>query len=147
MSDAKRPVRERRTLVHPSAIKPEDWLRFVQLDPFERAWRAWGLSDDDLRAAEMLVLLGPERYPVIPGTGGVRKLRFSAPGWSFGKSGAARVYYLYLRSHGIVVWLFAHMRDKDDYLSVAGKAAISSLVREIESLFARGRGPEPRRKP
>ncbi len=135
----KNPTREKRTLVYPrGSIQPREWLRFVQLSRFEKAWDAWELTDEDLQALEMLVLINPDGYPVIQGTGGVRKLRFSGERWTHGKSKGARVYYLLIPEKGVVIWLFAHMRDEEDYLSVAGKAAIKSLVTEIVGLFENG---------
>ena len=44
----------------------------------------------------------PEAGPVIPGSGGVRKLRWGAPGR--GKRGGFRVIY-YLRSRTGVIWM------------------------------------------
>lgn len=134
----KSPVREKRTLLFPRNLKPKDWLRFIQLSQFEKAWHAWELEDEDLRALEMLVLVNPAGNPVIPGTGGVRKLRFSGSSWAHGKSKGARIYYIYVPEKGVVFWLFAHMRDEEDYLTAAGKSAIKKLVAEIVDLLENG---------
>ncbi len=69
-------IRERHTLVYPSRIsRSEDWLRFVHGDSFEKKWSKLKLTDDDLRALEIGIMLGPKRPPVIRGTRGMRKLR------------------------------------------------------------------------
>lgn len=44
----------------------------------------------------------PKAGPVIPGSGGVRKLRWAAPGR--GKRGGYRVIYDVRRAHG-VIWM------------------------------------------
>ena len=38
------------------------------------------LSDEDYAALQALLMQHPESGPVIPGSGGVRKLRWAAPG-------------------------------------------------------------------
>jgi mRNA-degrading endonuclease RelE of RelBE toxin-antitoxin system len=60
------------------------------------------LSDDDYGALQQALLQDPDAGPVIPGSGGVRKLRWAASGR--GKRGGYRVIYYVKRSHG-VIWL------------------------------------------
>src|SRR5262249_17289118 len=72
---------------------PTDWPEFIELPGFTRAWVALGLYGGDLRALQAAILNGPERHPVVSGTGGLRKLRFARPGERRGKSGAHRVSY------------------------------------------------------
>lgn len=49
------------------------------------------LSDEDFGALQRALMANPEAGPVIPGSGGVRKLRWAAPGR--GKRGGYRVIY------------------------------------------------------
>jgi hypothetical protein len=51
------------------------------------------LNDDDLRALEELIRSDPRGGDVIPGTGGLRKIRFAPPSLHSGKRGATRVCY------------------------------------------------------
>ena len=60
------------------------------------------LSDDDYGALQQALLQDPDAGPVIPGSGGVRKLRWAASGR--GKRGGYRVIYYVKRTHG-VIWL------------------------------------------
>lgn len=54
------------------------------------------LSDDEYSDMQWLLAINPEAGPVIPGGGGIRKLRWRASGK--GKSGGIRViYYVYAR--------------------------------------------------
>jgi hypothetical protein len=53
------------------------WLRIVQTGPFLRKWFSLGLDEDDLLTLELEILKGPELYPIVKGTGGVRKVRFA----------------------------------------------------------------------
>ncbi len=60
------------------------------------------LRDDDYARLQEALMRAPEAGPVIPGSGGVRKLRWAAQGR--GKSGGYRIIYYVRRTHG-VIWL------------------------------------------
>lgn len=54
-------------------------------------WDALGVNDDDLRRLEFDIMMKHDKYPVIQGTGGLRKARFAFE--HRGKSGSVRVCY------------------------------------------------------
>jgi mRNA-degrading endonuclease RelE of RelBE toxin-antitoxin system len=60
------------------------------------------LNDDAYAALQGHLMRDPQAGPVIPGTGGVRKARWAAPGR--GKRGGYRVIYYVKHAHGII-WL------------------------------------------
>lgn len=100
-------------------------LTFIQFAAFVADWKDLGLGDGDLRAMEALLLDRPERGQVIPGTGGLRKLRFAPPSWHTGKRGAARVVYAHFPDvHRL--YLFA----------IYGKAAQADLSPADRKRFA-----------
>jgi hypothetical protein len=108
-------------------LKPEDFLHFVELPEFSEDWDALGLDDeDDLTALQMAIMANPKGAPVVQGTGGLRKLRFAPGRWNCGKSGAARVCYVYLETHWTVVLMMVY-----------GKGAKESLTGEEKSLIKR----------
>ena len=84
---------------------------FIELPPFERH-RASYLDDDDFRSLQNLLLLQPEVGDLIPGTGGLRKLRFGDARRGKGKRGGLRVIY-YWWDTGFQFWLFT-VYDKDE---------------------------------
>lgn len=60
------------------------------------------LSDDEYLEVQAALAQDPEAGAIIPGSGGIRKLRWSLPGR--GKRGGLRVIY-YLRSRQGVIWM------------------------------------------
>jgi hypothetical protein len=108
-------------------LKPEDFLHFVELPEFSGDWDALGLNDEeDLTLLQMAIMANPKGAPVVRGTGGLRKLRFAPGRWNCGKSGAARVCYVYLETHWTVVLMMVY-----------GKGAKESLTSEEKSLIKR----------
>jgi hypothetical protein len=114
----KKHSRQRHTVVYPKHVfDPEDLLRFVHLKPFEQGWKQLGLNDDDLAALELSIMLNPKGPPVVPGTGRLRKLRFTPARWNTGKSGGARIGYSYFEEYGVVLLIIAYAKNEKDNLS------------------------------
>lgn len=63
---------------------------FVESSVFGRV-RPVYLSDDEYAELQQHLILNPEAGDVVPGSGGVRKLRWARPG--MGKRGGLRVIY------------------------------------------------------
>ena len=70
-------------------------LTFVETRLFTKRLRDY-LADDEYRALQQALIANPEAGDIIPGSGGVRKLRWRVAGR--GKRGGIRaIYYLRLR--------------------------------------------------
>jgi hypothetical protein len=113
-------------------------LRIVQTGPFLRKWFDLGLDEDDLLALELEILKGPELYPIVKGTGGIRKVRFASPGVGRGKSGAYRVCFAYFSQRGMVFLLTAYGKNEQANLTGAQKNAIARVIQEIERSIEEG---------
>lgn len=113
----------------------------VEFEPFASRWRALGLTDDDLHVLQLLILRDPDAGVVAPGTNGLRKIRFAAPGSGRGKSGGFRIYYLNALEHGcLVLWAVLSKSERAD-LTKADRNAIAKRVTAVKDyLKARAEG-------
>ena len=106
---------------------------FVELPAFERH-RAAYLDDSGFQALQNLLMKHPEAGDLIPGTGGLRKLRFADPRRGKGKRGGLRVIYYWWNS-GFQFWLFT-LYDKDEIADLTPKqrGALKAMIKsELES--------------
>lgn len=105
------------------------YLEFIYTGLFERT-RQGILDEDALLDLEGELLHDPRKGRVERGTGGVRKMRVAAKG--HGKSGGARVLYLYQASVGRVFLLFVYPKTKQAMLTPEQRAVVRRLVSELQ---------------
>src|SRR4051812_2376694 len=94
-------------------VSPDQYRTFVYTPGFERRWADLGLTADDLLLLQALVMQDPTGAPVIPDSGGVRKLRFAPSGAGRGKRDAFRVWYAHLPEFGVVVLVTVYDKAED----------------------------------
>lgn len=115
-------------------ISPEhewgEFLEFVYLAMFERT-RAGVLTDAVVKALEDELLATPRAGVVMPGTGGVRKVRAAQQGR--GKSGSTRVAYLYVPEQATVYFILAFPKNVQANLTPDQKKQVRSVVAQIKS--------------
>jgi len=122
---------------HQKAIRstghPVDSLpTFLEIPGFWDRWREFGLTDDDLHLLQLTLAARPEIGDVVPGTNGVRKMRFAAPGSGKGKSGSARVFYLNT-AFGVVVLGDVLAKSESSNLSKAERNDLAAAVARIKA--------------
>jgi mRNA-degrading endonuclease RelE of RelBE toxin-antitoxin system len=83
-------------------------------------------SEDEKRELIDYLAENPLAGDEIPGTGGVRKVRFAASGR--GKRGGARVIYYYLDETMPIYALLAYAKNAKDDMTPNEKRAVSALV-------------------
>lgn len=86
------------------------------------------LSPEEYRVFQIHLVRHPEAGKVIPGTGGVRKVRTVAGG--HGKRGGARVYYFWAKAVDVLYLLHIHAKSEMDQLTKDQEKALAALVRK-----------------
>ena len=76
-------------------------ISFIETKPFRRLVQEY-LSDDEYAKLQQALLTDPEAGAVIPGSGGIRKLRWGVAGR--GKRAGIRVIY-FLRTRQGQIWM------------------------------------------
>ena len=84
---------------------------FIETHLFTRLVMQY-LSDEQYTELQLALINNPELGPVIARTGGVRKLRWAAPGR--GKRGGYRVIYYVRRPKGIIWMLTMYPKNVTD---------------------------------
>lgn len=103
---------------------------FIILPEFDKNWKSMGLSDEDLRRLENLILQNSEAGALMQGTGGLRKLRFALD--NRGKSGSARVCYVDFIIQETVFLITAYPKNEKENLSKAERNTIHKLIEALE---------------
>lgn len=75
----------------------------------------------------------PKAGRVIPGTGGLRKLRFARPG--AGKSGGVRVIYFHCNEHKPILLLLIYAKANQENLTDRQKTCLRKYVDSIIDEF------------
>jgi hypothetical protein len=88
-----------------------EWFQFVEAPAFAR-FRDDYLDDDGFAELQRYLAGNPEAGDMVPGAGGIRKLRWKDPRRGKGRRGGLRViYYCFLSEQEI--WLLT-LYDKDE---------------------------------
>jgi hypothetical protein len=115
---------------HTTGGTPEPAYRIVvRLPTFERSVREV-LSDDEQADLEVRLALHPRSGSVVPGTGGVRKIRVAPEGR--GKRGGVRVIYYFHAPREVVFLILAYAKTARDTLTGADRERMRRLTRQLE---------------
>ena len=102
-------------------------MRLVETPVFTREVTEL-LSDDEYRGLQLALLFRPEQGPLIPKSGGLRKLRWKRGGG--GKRGGLRVIYFWDKDGDTIYMLFAYPKSDQEDLTPTQLRVLSKLVRE-----------------
>ena len=110
-------------------------LEFVELPRFTAIVTAL-VSDEDYRRFQTELIEDPEVGDVIQGTGGFRKARMRLAGG--GKSGGARVIYLYLPQRNVVFLATLYKKSKRETLTEDEKHSLKQSAQSLKDHFKLG---------
>ena len=104
---------------------------FIQTFEFSKSWDSLGLNDEDLRKLENEILEDPKAAPVIPGTGKLRKMRFSYR--KKGKRGGLRVCYVDFAAYETIYLITAYSKNVKEDLSKQECKQIAMAIELLEN--------------
>jgi hypothetical protein len=97
------------------------------LKPFTRQVQAL-LSDDEYRSLQMALVQRPDMGVIIPGSGGLRKQRWSMSGR--GKRGGARTIYYWAVSQDQILMLLIYAKSEQENLTPEQIKVLRRIVEE-----------------
>ena len=100
---------------------------FVETPIFTKEVQAL-LTDDSYREMQQALPVRPEAGTLIPGSGGLRKLRWNLP-WA-GKRGSLRIVYYWDTPEDTIYLLLAYKKSKQEDLTQDQLRFLSRLIRE-----------------
>ena len=105
-------------------------MLFIETSTFTKQLPRY-LDDDRYAALQAFLAAHPAAGEVIPGTGGVRKIRWGMPGR--GKRGGARIVYYWLTGEDHIYLLTLYAKGIKDDLTAAERDAWRKAVEAIEN--------------
>jgi hypothetical protein len=112
------------------------FIEFVEFTAWVRSY----LTDDGLAAMQRELLADPERGDVIPGCGGLRKLRVADPLRNRGKRGGARVIYLHVVEANVIFLMDIYGKGEQEDLTAGQKRVLKRLAEESKLAAIRAAG-------
>lgn len=106
---------------------------FIHGKKFDSQWSELGLTDDDLKDLQLILLENPKIGSVIRGTGRLRKMRFSYG--NRGKSHCARVCYVDFEIHEKIFLIMVFAKNEMENLTKAERNSIKQLIERLEKYF------------
>ena len=86
------------------------------------------IDDDDYRRLQSILVIRPDAGDLIPGSGGLRKIRWSAPGR--GKRGGVRVIYYWAVKQDRILMLLIYAKSEQDNLTAEQLKILRRIVQE-----------------
>lgn len=103
---------------------------FIEVPTFTKKWKSLGLTDEDLRQLQRILLKDPKTGDVIQGTGGLRKIRI--PMEYSGKRGGGRVLYVDIEYKETIYFINVYTKNEKDDLTEDEKRAIKAIVKFLK---------------
>jgi len=105
-------------------------LLFIHSPSFDRSMNGV-LTDDDLRDIQDAIRARPQSGAVIPGTSGVRKMRWGVRG--SGKSDGVRVLYLVVPQHERIYMILVYSKGQKENITETERKQIRYLADALKA--------------
>ncbi len=102
-------------------------MEFIEFPHFAKSLALLG-DDDDYLEFQIHLMDRPDAGAVIPGSGGLRKLRWAGSGR--GKRGGLRIIYYYVTAEGQILLLHAYAKNEMEDLPAAILKELKQLVQQ-----------------
>lgn len=102
-------------------------MQFIETPIFTKELRKF-LRDEEYKALQVALLLRPMQGNIIPGSGGLRKIRWGYKGK--GKRGGCRIIYYWDKSNTTFYMLLAYQKSMQEGLTPAQLKILSKHVKE-----------------
>jgi len=102
-------------------------MRFVETPIFTAKFDRW-FDDEENRRLQIALLLRPEQGKLIPGSGGLRKIRWAKPG--AGKRGGLRIIYYWDVNEDVFYMLYVYAKNEQEDLTQKQIKFLARLVQE-----------------
>lgn len=103
----------------------------IQTKEFSRNWDNLCFNDDDLRRLEYEIMSNPDAYPIMRGTGGLRKVRMAMN--NKGKSGSARVCFVDFESEECMFLITVYEKKDKANLSMSERREIKAAIEMLKN--------------
>jgi hypothetical protein len=104
-------------------------VKIVRTSRYEKDMKRLGASAADIAKLEGEIVLNPQAGDVIPGLGGLRKLRFGLGGR--GKRGGGRAIYFLMVTDEVAIMVFAYSKAAQEDLTADQRKAALALIKEL----------------
>ena len=102
-------------------------MKFIETPLFTKEVQAL-LEDGEYKSLQIALLLRPEQGSIIPGSGGLRKVRWARKG--MGKRGGIRLIYYWDKKTESFYMLLIYSKSKKDDLSQDQLRILNQLIKE-----------------
>lgn len=107
---------------------------FIETQTFTTKWHDLGLTDDNLKDLQNVLLDNPKLDDSIPHTGGLRKIRIPMENKGKGKRGGARVIYVDVEVKETIYFINVYSKDEKADLTPEEKKALKAVVKILKEV-------------
>nr|DAR13948.1 MAG TPA: RelE toxin of RelE / RelB toxin-antitoxin system [Caudoviricetes sp.] len=105
---------------------------FIETPIFTTKWKDLGLTDENLKELQNILLENPKLGDTISHTGGLRKIRIPMENKGKGKRSGARVIYIDIDVKETIYLVNVYSKDEKTDLTPSEKSALKAVVKILK---------------